>query len=133
MLPPDLLAFLEAHIGAIRGVTSVGGGCIAQASRLETASGVFFLKYGPEVVARTFPAEAAGLRALQSAKSPLVIPELFGSFDRRFYAAYRAAWPLTPGYPERRELYNLYHLINHLNHFGSSYAPSIKAILDRYQ
>ena len=48
------------------------------------------------------------------------------------YAAYRAAWPLEPGYPQRRAIYNLYHLINHLNHFGSSYAGGVADVLRHF-
>ncbi len=49
----------------------------------------------------------------------LAMSELFGGFAPRFYDAYREAWPLEPGYPRRRAIYNLYHAINHLNLFGA--------------
>lgn len=62
----------------------------------------------------------------------LAMTELFGSFDRVFYEAYESAWPLEPGYPERREIYNLYHLLNHLNLFGAGYAASLERTLRRY-
>ena len=55
----------------------------------------------------------------------LAMSELFGGFDDRFYAAYREAWPLEPGYTARREIYNLYHAINHLNLFGRGYAGMV--------
>ncbi|PDW03198.1 fructosamine kinase family protein [Candidatus Viridilinea mediisalina] len=58
--------------------------------------------------------------------------ELFGGFGPAFYAAYQAAWPLEPGYAERRDLYNLYHLLNHLNLFGESYGMQVDQILRRY-
>ena len=64
-------------------------------------------------------------------ETDLALTELFGGFDARFYAAYREAWPLEPGYEVRREVYNLYHLINHLNHFGGSYARSVQAVLEK--
>jgi len=57
---------------------------------------------------------------------------LFGGFGPRFYAAYDEAWPLAPGYAERRDLYNLYHLLNHLNLFGEGHGGSVDAILRRY-
>nr|WP_240695615.1 fructosamine kinase family protein [Candidatus Chloroploca sp. Khr17] len=57
---------------------------------------------------------------------------LFGGFGPRFYAAYQAAWPLEPGYAERRDLYNLYHLLNHLNLFGLGYAAQVDQIIYRY-
>lgn len=65
-------------------------------------------------------------------EADLAMTELFGGFDRRFYAAYRAAWPVEPAYEERKAVYNLYHLVNHLNHFGGSYADSIAASLRRF-
>jgi len=58
--------------------------------------------------------------------------ELFGGFPPAFYRAYRLAWPLEPGYPERRDIYNLYHLLNHLNLFGESYGGSVDAVLKRF-
>ncbi len=74
-LPVDVAEAVAVHLGSpIRRVSSVGGGCIAHATRLDTDDGTFFLKYGGGEVARTFPAEAAGLRALRAADSPLVIP-----------------------------------------------------------
>lgn len=65
-------------------------------------------------------------------EADLAMTELFGGFDRRFYDAYRVAWPLPPGYELRREVYNLYHLVNHLNHFGGGYAGSVAALLGRF-
>lgn len=65
-------------------------------------------------------------------EADLAMTELFGGFDPRFYAAYREAFPLEPGYPERRDLYNLYHLLNHFNLFGSSYEGSVRSIVSRY-
>ncbi len=65
-------------------------------------------------------------------EADLAMSELFGGFDARFYAAYRAAWPLEPGYRERRDLYNLYHLLNHLNLFGRGYLPQITEIVRRF-
>src|SRR5690606_12243234 len=54
-------------------------------------------------------------------EADLAMTELFGGFDAAFYAGYRAAWPLEPGYEARREVDNLFHLINHLTH-GPGYA-----------
>lgn len=52
----------------------------------------------------------------------LAMSELFGGYAPAFYAAYREAWPLDPGYGVRRTLYNLYHVLNHANLFGGGYA-----------
>jgi fructosamine-3-kinase len=65
-------------------------------------------------------------------EADLAMTELFGGFGSRFLAAYHEAWPLDPGYEERRDAYNLYHMLNHLNLFGHSYASSVNAILSRY-
>ncbi len=54
-------------------------------------------------------------------EADIAMTELFGGFSPTFYAAYREAWPLDPGYERRRTLYNLYHLLNHYNLFGGSY------------
>lgn len=65
-------------------------------------------------------------------EADLAMTELFGGFDSAFYEAYRSAWPLEPGYEERRDVYNLYHLINHVNHFGGGYARQVENILRRF-
>ncbi len=65
-------------------------------------------------------------------EADLAFTELFGGFPPDFYRAYEAAWPLEPGYEERRHLYNLYHLLNHLNLFGEAYGGQVDAILRRY-
>lgn len=65
-------------------------------------------------------------------EAEIAYTELFGGFAPAFYAAYHAAWPLEPGYADRRDIYNLYHLINHLNLFGASYGAAVDAILQRY-
>lgn len=65
-------------------------------------------------------------------EADLAFTELFGGFPATFYAAYQSAWPLDPGYEERKELYNLYHLLNHLNLFGEGYGSSVDSILQRF-
>ncbi len=65
-------------------------------------------------------------------EAEIAYTELFGGFNSRFYAAYREAWPLEPGYRERRDLYNLYHLLNHLNIFGELYGYQVEGVLRKY-
>jgi fructosamine-3-kinase len=65
-------------------------------------------------------------------EADLAFTELFGGFPAAFYQSYQSAWPLEPGYEERKPLYNLYHLLNHLNLFGESYGGGVDAILQRY-
>ena len=64
-------------------------------------------------------------------EADLAMSELFGGFGRDFYAAYREAWPLDPGYGTRKTLYNLYHILNHLNLFGGGYLGQASGMIDR--
>jgi len=63
----------------------------------------------------------------------LAMTELFSGFPKAFYQAYNQAFPLEPGYEQRKTLYNLYHILNHFNLFGGSYLAqanqTIKQIL----
>lgn len=54
-------------------------------------------------------------------ETDLAFSEMFGGFGADMYAGYAQEWPLDPGYPMRRDLYNLYHVLNHYNLFGGSY------------
>ncbi len=64
-------------------------------------------------------------------EADLAMTELFGGFAPEFYEGYSEAWPLDPGYPERREIYQLFHLINHLTH-GPGYASRVERVLERF-
>jgi fructosamine-3-kinase len=64
-------------------------------------------------------------------EADLAMTELFGGFRPAFHAAYREAAPLAPGYPLRRDLYNLYHVLNHLNLFGGGYLRQAGSMIDR--
>lgn len=58
----------------------------------------------------------------------LAMADLFGGFDADFFRAYNEAWPLQPGYPERRRpIYQLYYLLVHVNLFGGSYAAGVRS------
>ena len=65
-------------------------------------------------------------------EADLAMTQLFGGFDRRFYAAYEEVWPLAPGSADRLEIYELYHLLNHLNLFGGGYREGCVAIMRRF-
>jgi len=54
-------------------------------------------------------------------EADIAMTELFGGYGREFYQTYNDTWPLDPGYPVRKTLYNLYHILNHLNLFGGGY------------
>ena len=64
-------------------------------------------------------------------EADLAMTELFGGFSADFYAAYRDAYPLAPGYDVRKQLYNLYHVLNHYNLFGGAYARQAETLVDR--
>jgi len=64
-------------------------------------------------------------------EADIAMTELFGGFGSEFYAGYREAWPLDPGYPVRRMLYNLYHVLNHLNLFGGGYGAQAEGMMQR--
>lgn len=64
-------------------------------------------------------------------EADLAMTELFGGFDTNFYASYRDAWPLDPGYRSRKTLYNLYHILNHLNLFGGGYLGQAEGMMER--
>ena len=63
-------------------------------------------------------------------EADLAMTELFGGFGGDFYAAYREAYPLDPGYAVRKTLYNLYHILNHLNLFGGGYHSQALGMID---
>jgi protein-ribulosamine 3-kinase len=63
-------------------------------------------------------------------EADLAMTELFGGFGADFYAAYRAHYPLDPGYGIRKTLYNLYHILNHLNIFGEGYRSQACRMMD---
>lgn len=64
-------------------------------------------------------------------EADLAMTELFGGFGRQFRAAYEEAWPLSPGYSVRKQLYNLYHILNHLNLFGGGYLSQAERMVDQ--
>lgn len=61
----------------------------------------------------------------------LAMTELFGGFSPRFFAAYRAAWPLDDGYERRRDVYQLVPLLVHVIQFGGPYEHQLRASLAR--
>jgi protein-ribulosamine 3-kinase len=63
-------------------------------------------------------------------EADIAMTELFGGFGRRFMDAYHEAWPLDPGYPLRRDLYNLYHVLNHYVLFGGGYGRQAAAMMN---
>jgi len=64
-------------------------------------------------------------------EADLAMTRLFGGFDRAFYDAYEASWPLPAGHEGRLPIYQLYHVLNHLNLFGGGYLGHAEALLHR--
>jgi fructosamine-3-kinase len=65
-------------------------------------------------------------------EADLAMTMLFGRFDDKFYDAYHSAFPLTQGWQERMDLWNLYPLLVHVNLFGDSYLTETVQILRKY-
>ncbi|MCB9081333.1 MAG: fructosamine kinase family protein [Lewinellaceae bacterium] len=59
----------------------------------------------------------------------LAMAHLFGGFASRFFEAYAAHFPLTPGAENRRTLFQLYFLLVHVNLFGFAYTSQVREIL----
>lgn len=59
----------------------------------------------------------------------LAFTQLFGGFEDSFYEAYNSVYPLTPGFADRADLYNLYPLMVHVNLFGGRYINQVRRIL----
>lgn len=78
MIPIALQTGLASVIGEVREASSVGGGCISNATRIRTDKGTWFLKYADGEAGQTFEAEAAGLRALRAAaqNTGVCVPEV---------------------------------------------------------
>ncbi|MGI8905165.1 MAG: fructosamine kinase family protein [Candidatus Sumerlaeaceae bacterium] len=62
----------------------------------------------------------------------IAMTRLFGGFSNEFYADYEAAYPLTEGWRERQDVYNLYHLLHHALLFGGGYLTQASNIVKRY-
>jgi len=56
----------------------------------------------------------------------IAMTTLFGGFDRAFYEAYNAEFPLLSGWQQRLKLWNLYPLLVHVNLFGGMYAKQVR-------
>ena len=57
--------------------------------------------------------------------------ELFGNPGEAFFSAYHEHFAIDPGYPVRKQLYNLYHIVNHALLFGGGYAGQARRMADR--
>jgi fructosamine-3-kinase len=62
----------------------------------------------------------------------LSFTQMFGGFDSIFYDAYREMYPLSPGFNNRVEVYNIYPYLVHVNLFGTSYLSGVERVIKRY-
>jgi protein-ribulosamine 3-kinase len=65
-------------------------------------------------------------------EADLAMTKLFGGFAPAFYQAYQQAYPLSPGWEYREDIYKLYHVLNHLNIFGRGYLSEAERIVRKY-
>jgi fructosamine-3-kinase len=59
----------------------------------------------------------------------IAFSRMFGGFDQRFYDAYDSVFPLSDGFEEKKDIYNLYPLLVHLLLFGKSYISGIQKVI----
>lgn len=62
----------------------------------------------------------------------LAFTHLFGGFPSNFYSAYNKTYPLSSGFSQRKDIYNLYPLLVHTNLFGGSYARQVESIVRQF-
>jgi protein-ribulosamine 3-kinase len=65
-------------------------------------------------------------------EAEIAFTKLFGGFDQEFYHSYEDSFPMTAGFEQRSDIYNLYPLLIHVNLFGGSYLNQVKQILKRF-
>jgi protein-ribulosamine 3-kinase len=118
---------------------------IERAALLNTLMDSFFIHYKPQASllhgdlwSGNYAADANGMPVVfdpavyfGDRECDLAMTRLFGGFSREFYAAYENAWPLSDGWKERVDLYNLYHVLNHFNLFGSGYLQQAEGMIER--
>jgi protein-ribulosamine 3-kinase len=80
MLPAALQKEISRGLGVdIEGVRVLGGGCIANASRIETSRGPFFLKWAAGQAGASVRTEAEGLSELRRAETEIEVPGVVAS------------------------------------------------------
>lgn len=62
-------------------------------------------------------------------EAEVAFTKLFGGFSDRFYSSYHEAFPLSPAFEKRVDLYNLYPVMVHVNLFGGGYVSQVVSIL----
>lgn len=62
----------------------------------------------------------------------IAMTQLFGRLPAEFYDVYNNAFPMSPGWQERLDIYNLYPLLVHVNLFGGGYLSQTMHIVRRF-
>lgn len=62
-------------------------------------------------------------------ETDLAMARLFGGFPEAFFEGYEEEWPLTEGWQQRMNIYQLYHRLNHGNLFGGGYIKRAQLVL----
>ena len=145
----DWIAFWrERRLGFQLGLAAskgYGGSLIANGERLMEKLPAYFAGYSPapsllhgDLWSGNAAMETGGEPVIYDPavyygdrEADLAMTGLFGGFPQSFYDAYRAEYPLDPGYETRKHLYNLYHVLNHLNLFGGSYGAQADRVIER--
>lgn len=65
-------------------------------------------------------------------EADLAMTQLFGGFNQSYLDAYQNTFPLSPGFSERIDIYNLYPLLIHVNLFGGGYAAQVNRIVSGF-
>ncbi len=118
---------------------------IERAALLSTLIDAFFVSYTPaasllhgDLWSGNYSSDSTGTPVIfdpavyyGDRECDLAMTRLFDGFSTDFYAAYQDAWPLSDGWQQRTELYNLYHVLNHFNLFGARYLPQASAMVER--
>ena len=65
-------------------------------------------------------------------EADLAMTQLFGGFDISFLKSYDDAFPLSPGFKDRFDIFNLYPLLVHVNLFGAGYLRQVTSIVDKF-
>ena len=81
MIPTDLRAALDQTLGSIRTITSVGGGDINAAARVETDEARYFVKWNAHPRPQMFAVEARGLQLLAQANA-LRVPRVVALIEQ---------------------------------------------------
>jgi len=62
----------------------------------------------------------------------LALMKMFGGFDPQLFESYHSQFPISQGFEERIEIWQLYYLLVHLNIFGIGYKNQVQQIITHF-